>query len=31
LRTMRYEFHTQRELFEKPLNWGSSEWHDFSI
>ena len=28
LRTMRYEFHAQRELFEKPSDWGSSKWHD---
>ena len=28
LRTMRYEFHAQPELFEKPPDWGSSKWHD---
>lgn len=28
LRTMRYEFHAQRELFEKPPDWGSSKSHD---
>jgi site-specific DNA recombinase len=28
LRTMRYEFHAQRERFDKPDNWGKSAWHD---
>ena len=31
LRTIRYEFHSQRELFRKPNDWGSSEWHDFDF
>jgi len=28
LRTMRNEFHGQREKFPKPSSWGSKPWHD---